>query len=291
MQRPLGRNGSRMRTESDGKLRAIAEARQRPARMEILEYRAPGTMRCHAAGSATRDAAEADVRGWSTMPATQRARSGRRETAMQRRAARSGCARVREARCGAEIEQAREARAARAWTQAGREAEQRAQAAALEAERRRQHGRRADRELCRGARPLSAGGRTGSRGAGAGGGRAHPAPRSADGSAAADGAVRVALGQLSATTEVRLRVPAGELDLWTEAIALVPNLRVKPAVVAGEGMRLGDCVIETQVGLGRSGNSRRSWARSSAASSIAPAAADRASDLLQRPRTRALRPA
>lgn len=62
------------------------------------------------------------------------------------------------------------------------------------------------------------------------------------------GAVRVALGQLSQSTQVRLRVPAAELDLWTEAIALLPNLAVKPAVIAGEGMRLGDCAIETELG-------------------------------------------
>jgi len=62
------------------------------------------------------------------------------------------------------------------------------------------------------------------------------------------GAVRVALGQLSRSTEVRLRVPAAELDLWTEAIALLPNLALKPTVTAGEGMRLGDCVIETALG-------------------------------------------
>jgi flagellar assembly protein FliH len=62
------------------------------------------------------------------------------------------------------------------------------------------------------------------------------------------GAVRVALGQLSGSTQVRLRVPDLELELWTEAIALLPNLAVKPAVTAGEGMRLGDCVIETELG-------------------------------------------
>jgi flagellar assembly protein FliH len=62
------------------------------------------------------------------------------------------------------------------------------------------------------------------------------------------GAVRVALGQLSGTTQIRLRVPNAELDLWTEAIALLPNLAVKPVVTAGEGMRLGDCVIETEMG-------------------------------------------
>jgi flagellar assembly protein FliH len=62
------------------------------------------------------------------------------------------------------------------------------------------------------------------------------------------GAVRVALGQLSGSTEVRLRVPSAELDLWTDVIALLPNLSPKPAVVAGEGMRLGDCAIETTLG-------------------------------------------
>jgi len=62
------------------------------------------------------------------------------------------------------------------------------------------------------------------------------------------GAVRVALGQLSGSTEVRLRVPQAELDLWREALALLPNLTMKPQVVAGDGMRLGDCVIETAMG-------------------------------------------
>jgi len=62
------------------------------------------------------------------------------------------------------------------------------------------------------------------------------------------GAVRVALGQLSGSTKARLRVPEAELDLWREAIALVPNLAVRPSVSAGEGMRLGDCVIETELG-------------------------------------------
>jgi flagellar assembly protein FliH len=62
------------------------------------------------------------------------------------------------------------------------------------------------------------------------------------------GAVRVALGQLTGATEVRLRVPAAELDLWTEAMALLPNLAVKPKVLAGDGMRLGDCIIETEMG-------------------------------------------
>ncbi len=62
------------------------------------------------------------------------------------------------------------------------------------------------------------------------------------------GAVRVALGQLSDSTEVHLHVPAQELDMWTESIAHVPNLSVKPTVVAGEGMRLGDCALETKLG-------------------------------------------
>ena len=62
------------------------------------------------------------------------------------------------------------------------------------------------------------------------------------------GAVRVALGQLSGSTEVRLKVPPAELDLWTDAISTIPNLAVKPEVIPGEAMRLGDCVIETSLG-------------------------------------------
>ena len=69
------------------------------------------------------------------------------------------------------------------------------------------------------------------------------------------GAVRVALGQLAGSTEVRLRVPAAELDLWTEAIALLPNLAVKPRLLAGEGMRAGRLRDRDRAGHGGSGNS------------------------------------
>lgn len=62
------------------------------------------------------------------------------------------------------------------------------------------------------------------------------------------GAVRVALGQLAASTRVRLKVPESDLALWTEAIALLPNPGTRPEVIAGEGMRLGDCIIETELG-------------------------------------------
>jgi flagellar assembly protein FliH len=62
------------------------------------------------------------------------------------------------------------------------------------------------------------------------------------------GAVRVALGQLASSTRVKLRVPQGDLELWREAIALVPNPGSRPEVITGEGMRLGDCVIETELG-------------------------------------------
>jgi flagellar assembly protein FliH len=62
------------------------------------------------------------------------------------------------------------------------------------------------------------------------------------------GAVRVALGQLAATSEMRLRVPAREADLWKETMALLPKLNVKPLVVADESMLLGECAIESKVG-------------------------------------------
>lgn len=62
------------------------------------------------------------------------------------------------------------------------------------------------------------------------------------------GAVRVALGQLAASTAVRLKVPAAQLDLWSEAICLLPNLARKPEVIGDQEMRLGDCVVETELG-------------------------------------------
>jgi flagellar biosynthesis/type III secretory pathway protein FliH len=62
------------------------------------------------------------------------------------------------------------------------------------------------------------------------------------------GTVRAALGQIAASSRVRLLVPSAELELWTEAMALLPNLPVKPAVVAGEGLQLGDCLLESDLG-------------------------------------------
>jgi len=62
------------------------------------------------------------------------------------------------------------------------------------------------------------------------------------------GAVRVALGQLSHATQVRLRVPQDELDLWCEAMEHIPNLSLRPTVLACEDMRLGDCTLETELG-------------------------------------------
>ncbi len=62
------------------------------------------------------------------------------------------------------------------------------------------------------------------------------------------GAVRVALGQLSESTEVRLRVPAAEFDLWQESLEHIPNLAVKPSLIADDDMRTGDCMIDTTLG-------------------------------------------
>ncbi len=62
------------------------------------------------------------------------------------------------------------------------------------------------------------------------------------------GAVRVALGQLTASTKVRLRVPAADAELWTEAMALLPNRDTRPEVIAAEGIEVGQCVMETELG-------------------------------------------
>jgi flagellar assembly protein FliH len=62
------------------------------------------------------------------------------------------------------------------------------------------------------------------------------------------GAVRVALGQLSGATQVRLRVPAADLELWRETIAHLPRLAVRPAVVAGDDLESGECRLENEMG-------------------------------------------
>lgn len=62
------------------------------------------------------------------------------------------------------------------------------------------------------------------------------------------GAVRAALGQLPRSSQVRLRVPASDLELWTETIAHIPNLALKPTIDAAEGMQSGECRIETEMG-------------------------------------------
>ncbi len=62
------------------------------------------------------------------------------------------------------------------------------------------------------------------------------------------GAVRVALGQLTAPTRVRLKVPEAEASLWTETMAHLPNLAVKPEVTPVAEMHAGECELETSLG-------------------------------------------
>lgn len=62
------------------------------------------------------------------------------------------------------------------------------------------------------------------------------------------GAVRVALGQIASGCRVRLRVPETDLEMWTESMRLMPNLPVRPEVTTSEGMRLGDCAVECELG-------------------------------------------
>ena len=62
------------------------------------------------------------------------------------------------------------------------------------------------------------------------------------------GAVRVALGQLAESTEVRLRVPIGEEQMWAEMLRLMPNLPLHPELAVDERMKIGECTIETKLG-------------------------------------------
>jgi flagellar assembly protein FliH len=62
------------------------------------------------------------------------------------------------------------------------------------------------------------------------------------------GTVRTALGQLAEKTTIRMRVPAADADMWTETLAHLPNLRVKPEVVADAQLRQGECELESSCG-------------------------------------------
>ena len=62
------------------------------------------------------------------------------------------------------------------------------------------------------------------------------------------GAVRVALGQLAGATRIRLRVPAAHASLWTDAVALLPSRAPRPEIVSDDSMRLGECVLESELG-------------------------------------------
>jgi len=62
------------------------------------------------------------------------------------------------------------------------------------------------------------------------------------------GAVRVALGQLSGATRLRLRVPVAHSSLWNDAVALLPSRAFRPEVVSDAAMRLGECILESEFG-------------------------------------------
>lgn len=62
------------------------------------------------------------------------------------------------------------------------------------------------------------------------------------------GAVRVALGQLADSTEVRLRVAAPQQALWEEMLRLMPGLPARPQVVADPEMQPFDAILESGLG-------------------------------------------
>jgi flagellar assembly protein FliH len=61
------------------------------------------------------------------------------------------------------------------------------------------------------------------------------------------GAVRVALGQLSESTEVLLRVPAAEAALWKDLVQVMP-LALRPAVQPDDLLEATECRLESSLG-------------------------------------------
>jgi flagellar assembly protein FliH len=62
------------------------------------------------------------------------------------------------------------------------------------------------------------------------------------------GAIRTALGQLAESTEVRLRVPAEQRELWTDVMRLMPGLPLRPQVVADGELPGCSAVLESSLG-------------------------------------------
>lgn len=62
------------------------------------------------------------------------------------------------------------------------------------------------------------------------------------------GAVRVALGQLAESTEVKLRVPTERREMWAEMLRLMPGLPLRPEVVGDPGLETPEAVLETALG-------------------------------------------
>jgi flagellar assembly protein FliH len=62
------------------------------------------------------------------------------------------------------------------------------------------------------------------------------------------GAVRVALGQLAESTEVRLRVPAGQREMWAEMLRLMPGVPLRPEVVGDAELGPEEAVLEANLG-------------------------------------------
>jgi flagellar assembly protein FliH len=62
------------------------------------------------------------------------------------------------------------------------------------------------------------------------------------------GPVRVALGQLAASAQVRLRVPSQHLEMWTELVRLIPGLPLQPEVVADTQLETGEAILESSLG-------------------------------------------
>lgn len=62
------------------------------------------------------------------------------------------------------------------------------------------------------------------------------------------GAVRVALGQLAESTEVKLRVPAAQQEMWAEMLRLMPGLPLRPDVVGDAELETPEAVLEAGLG-------------------------------------------
>ena len=218
-----------MHTDSEWKAfdPAAVSARQRPARVEKLAYRAPGTVSVPAQAEASVPAGETPAAEYEAaiVGLEGRLRDSESGAAAKLEQLRRESREALDAVRGQAEEQARQA------IQSG--AEQVGAALRSFAAEREAYFARVEHEVVKLALAIAA--------------RILHREAQLDPLLLA-GVARVALGQLGETTGVRLRCPVAQVERWREMLRLLPGPATAPEVSGDAEMAAGECVLEARIG-------------------------------------------